>query len=71
MISLQLFPPESFTGKLRFAAEKQNLFVVLGLLNAGLISSLGVMTFFVPVWPQLITDVVVAVGGVTTVSALE
>lgn len=66
-VLLQLFSPESFAGKLRIAAEKHSLFVVIGVLNAGTIAALGVMTFFVPAWPQLVTDLAIAVGGVTGV----
>lgn len=66
-VLLQLFPPESFAGKLRFAAEERSLFVVIGVFNSSTIAALGVMTFFVPAWPQLIADVAIVVGGVTGV----
>lgn len=68
-VHLQLLPADSFAIKLRAASEHHDIFIVLGCLNVGGISTLGVATLFVPAWPQLIADVAavlgvfVAVGG--------
>lgn len=54
--------------KLRDASEQKDVFGVLGCLNAGGISALGVATFFVPAWPQLIADIAAVLGTFATVS---
>eukprot|EP00903_Cladosiphon_okamuranus_P012092 g11351.t1 len=66
----QLIPAESFAMKLRDASEHKDIFVVLGCLNAGGISTLGVATFFVPAWPQLIADVAALFGVFVAVVAI-
>ena len=53
---LQLIPADSFAFKLRGASEEKEIFIILGCLNAGGISTLGIATFFVPAWPQLVAD---------------
>ncbi|CAM9986029.1 unnamed protein product [Ectocarpus sp. 6 AP-2014] len=63
----QLIPAESFAMKLRDASEQNDIFFVVGCLNAGGISTLGVATLFVPVWPQLIADIAAVLGTFVTV----
>ncbi|CAN0439882.1 unnamed protein product, partial [Ectocarpus sp. 12 AP-2014] len=61
----QILTPDSFAGKLRNASETSSLFVVIGVANGGLVSLLGVMTFFARNWPQQAADIFI-VGGVLT-----
>ncbi|CAB1116557.1 unnamed protein product [Ectocarpus sp. CCAP 1310/34] len=61
----QILTPDSFAGKLRNASETSSLFVVIGVANGGLVSLLGVMTFFARTWPQQAADIFV-VGGILT-----
>ncbi|CAM9650776.1 unnamed protein product [Ectocarpus sp. 4 AP-2014] len=61
----QILTPDSFAGKLRNASETSSLFVVIGVANGGLVSLLGVMTFFARSWPQKAADIFI-VGGVLT-----
>lgn len=48
--------------KLKHASEEKDIFFVLGCLNVGGVLVLGVATFFIPVWPQLIADITSILG---------
>lgn len=56
--------------RLKNTSEKHNVFMIYGGLNAGVISILGVLTLFFPVWPKLGADVAALVGSVTAVRAI-
>lgn len=68
MFLSQFLPAESFAGKLRSASDEHQVFIIIGCLNAGGISSLGIMSIFVPYWPQLIADGATAFGVLIAVS---
>ncbi|CAM9670659.1 unnamed protein product, partial [Ectocarpus sp. 13 AM-2016] len=55
-LPIQFLPPDSIARKLRSASDEHHVFIIIGCLNAGGISSLGFMSIFVPFWPQLISD---------------
>ncbi|CAN0288864.1 unnamed protein product [Ectocarpus sp. 8 AP-2014] len=59
----QLISPGSFAERLTNFSHKHNLFLVVGLLNAGTISTLGVGTLVVAFWPPLLADLAVASGA--------
>lgn len=64
---LQLIPADSFAFKLRGASEEKDIFVILGCLSAAGISTLGIATFSVPAWPQLMADAAAMLGSFVTV----
>ncbi|CAM9369625.1 unnamed protein product, partial [Ectocarpus sp. 4 AP-2014] len=55
-LPIQFLPADSFAKRLRSASDEHHVFIIIGCLNAGGISSLGFMSIFVPFWPQLISD---------------
>ncbi|CAN0462641.1 unnamed protein product [Ectocarpus sp. 12 AP-2014] len=55
-LPIQFLPADSIARKLRRASDEHHVFIIIGCLNAGGISSLGFMSIFVPFWPQLISD---------------
>ena len=65
----QLIPADSFAFKLRHASEERNVFVKAAYLNLGGISFLGLGTFFIPAWPQLICDSTAVLGTLGVVSS--
>lgn len=67
-VLVQLITPESFAGKLKNAADKQNLFVVMGVLNAGTIACFGVVAFIDPMLAVLLADITTIAGGAGAVS---
>ncbi|CBJ30373.1 hypothetical protein Esi_0188_0015 [Ectocarpus siliculosus] len=62
----QLVSPGSFAEWLTKVSRKHNIFLVVGLLNAGIISTLGVGTLFMTFWPPLLVDLAVASGSAIT-----
>lgn len=65
---LQLVTPKSFAGMLRSAADEHDIFLIIGIVNAGTISSFGVLTFIHPVFAVLLADIAISAGAVITVS---
>ncbi|CAM9098863.1 unnamed protein product, partial [Ectocarpus fasciculatus] len=59
----RLVAPGSFAGWLTNVSHEHNLFVVVGFLNAGIISTLGILTLFMAFWPPLLADLAVASGA--------
>ncbi|CAM9503629.1 unnamed protein product, partial [Ectocarpus fasciculatus] len=59
----RLVAPGSFAEWLTNVSHEHNLFVVIGFLNAGIISTLGILTLFMAFWPPLLADLAVASGA--------
>ncbi|CAM9343499.1 unnamed protein product [Ectocarpus sp. 6 AP-2014] len=59
----QLVSPGSFAEWLTKVSHKHNIFLVIGFLNAGTISTLGILTLFMAFWPPLLADFVVVSGA--------
>ncbi|CAM9907515.1 unnamed protein product, partial [Ectocarpus sp. 12 AP-2014] len=64
----QLVSPGSFAEWLTRVSHKHNIFLVVGFLNAGTISTLGILTLFMAFWPPLLVDLVVVSG--TSISCI-
>ncbi|CAM9396225.1 unnamed protein product, partial [Ectocarpus sp. 4 AP-2014] len=64
----QLVPPGSFAEWLTKVSREHNIFLVVGFLNAGSVSTLGVVTLFMTFWPPLLADFVVVSG--TSISCI-
>ncbi|CAM9358093.1 unnamed protein product, partial [Ectocarpus fasciculatus] len=69
-LPVQFLAVDSFAGKLRSASDEHHIFVIIGCLNGGGISSLGVMSIFVPHWPQLIADGATVFGVVIAMATI-
>ncbi|CAN0348038.1 unnamed protein product [Ectocarpus sp. 12 AP-2014] len=64
----QLVSPGSFAEWLTKVSRKHNIFLVVGFLNAGSVSTLGILTLFMAFWPPLLADFVVVSG--TSISCI-
>lgn len=64
----QLLQAESCAERLKNAAEKRNVFLVLGALNAATVSGSGILTTLFPYWPKVAADMFMALGLITVVS---
>ncbi|CAM9396002.1 unnamed protein product, partial [Ectocarpus sp. 4 AP-2014] len=58
----QLVSPGSFAEWLTKVSHEHNIFLVVGFLNAGTISTLGILTLFMAFWPPLLADLAVVSG---------
>lgn len=64
----QVVSPETFAGKLRSADEKHGLLFVIGIVNAGTIASLGLLTFVHREFAALLADIAMGTEVVIVVS---